>query len=169
MLLRRSPLIPIVDKMEGHIEYKTMIRDKNPSKSGGLIGKGAILLAILAGTMALTNPPKEDYIEYASGQLSEEVKEDYCQESETPKVLENLNLSETFADVCNNLVTSQRPAIRRHLDNATQQQNLVVFSIYTTQLWEHRYRTIGVFGNFLTFSSDVAEGEPSSVKKIFTN
>lgn len=155
--------------MEGHIELKTMIRDNNLSKkSGGYLGKGAILLAILAGTMALTNPPKEDYIEYASGQLSEEVKENYCKESEAPKILENFNLSETFADVCKNLITSQRPAIRRHLDNATQQQNVVIFSIYTTQLWEHQYRTIGVFGNFLTFSSDVVEGESSSVQTIFT-
>ena len=154
--------------MEGNIKYKTMIRDKSPSKSGGLLGKGAIFLAILAGNMALTNPPKEEYIEYASGKLSEEIKDNYCQESKAPKILENFNLSKTFADVCNNLVTSQRPAVRQHLDNATQQQNLVIFSIYTTQLWDHQYQTIGVFGNFLTFSSDVVENEFSSSQKIFT-
>lgn len=155
--------------MEGHIELKKMIRDKNLSKnSGGYLGTGAILLAILAGTMALTNPPKEEYLEYASGQLSAEIKENYCKESEAPKILENFNLSKTFADVCDNLVTSQRPALTRHLDNATQRQNVVVFSIYKTQLWDRQYRTIGVFGNFLTFSSEKVDNEFSPLEKIFT-
>ncbi len=144
-----------------------MIRDQHLSKSGGLFGKGAILLAILAGTMALTNPPKEDYIEYASGQLSEEVKENYCKESTAPEILGNFNLSETFADVCNNLVTSQRPAIQRHLDNSTRQQNMIAFSIYTTNLWDQQYKTIGAFGNFFTFSSEQVEGEIPSPKKLF--
>ncbi len=155
--------------MEGHIELDNMIRDKNLSKnSGGYLGTGAILLAILAGTMALTNPPKEEYLEYASGQLSSELKENYCKESEAPEILENFNLSKTFADVCNNLVTSQRPALRRHLDNATQRRNVVIFSIYTTRLWDRQYRTIGVFGNFLTFSSDQVDDHSSPGLKIFT-
>ncbi|MGB3535982.1 MAG: DUF4359 domain-containing protein [Microcoleaceae cyanobacterium] len=155
--------------MEGHIEFKKMIRDKNLSKnSGGYLGTGAILLAILAGTMALTNPPKEEYIEYASGRLSAELKESYCKESEAPEILENFNLSKTFATVCNNLLTSQRPALTRHLDNATQRQNNVVFSIYTTQLWDRRYRTIGVFGNFLTFSSDQVTESSLPGPRIFT-
>ncbi len=155
--------------MEGNIEFKKMIRDQNLSKkSGGYLGKGAILLAILAGTMALTNPPKEEYIEYASGQLSAELKENYCKESEAPEILENFNLSKTFADVCNNLVSSQRPAVRRHLENTTQRQNLVIFSIYTTQLWNRQYRTIGVFGNFLTFASNETENGFPPPQKIFT-
>jgi hypothetical protein len=155
--------------MEGHIELRKMIRDKNLSKnSSGYLGTGAILLAILAGTMALTNPPKEEYLEYASGQLSAEIKGSYCKESEAPKILENFNLSGAFADVCNNLVTSQRPALRRHLDNATQRQNLVAFSIYKTQLWDRQYRTIGVFGNFLTFSSEKVDHQFSDLEKIFT-
>jgi|GEM_PF-318630 hypothetical protein len=155
--------------MEGNIEFKKMIRDHNLSKkSGGYLGTGAVLLAILAGTMALTNPPKEEYIEYASGQLSAELKENYCKESEAPEILENFNLSKTFADVCSNLVTSQRPAVRQYLDHRTQRQNFVIFSVYTTRLWEHQYRTIGVFGNFLTFSSDTVENEFPPLQKIFT-
>lgn len=120
--------------------------------AGGYIGKMAIFLAILAGTMALTNPNRQDYLEYASVQLSQEVKKSWCNEAEVPGVLRGF--SNMIVDTCNTLVTSQRGAIRAFIDNSTHRKNAMIFSIYTSELFNHRYRTLALFGNFITFSAE---------------
>ncbi|MEL7034556.1 MAG: DUF4359 domain-containing protein [Cyanobacteria bacterium J06592_8] len=126
---------------------------------GNFLSKGAIVLTILAGTMSLTNPSREEYLNYASGRLANEAKENWCQEAKLPDILSGI--SESIVDACQSLVTSQRGSIKGFIDKATQRQNAVLFSIYTTDLIDHRYRTIGVAGNFLTFSSEDIEAEKS--------
>ncbi len=124
---------------------------------GDFFGKGAIVLAILAGTMSLTNPDREEYLNYASGRLAQEARENWCKESNVPDILSGL--SKSLVNACQSLVTTQRGSIKKYIDNATQRQNAVLFSIYTTELIDRRYQTIGVFGNFLTFSSEKVEGK----------
>ncbi|MGL5058999.1 MAG: DUF4359 domain-containing protein, partial [Microcoleus sp.] len=46
--------------------------------------------------------------------------------------------------------TSQRDTIERLLDNTTHRQNFGVASIYTTELGDKSYQTVGAFGNFVT-------------------
>ncbi|MEA5495699.1 DUF4359 domain-containing protein [Limnoraphis robusta Tam1] len=143
--------------------------DRKKDNSGGFkpnwgdfFGKGAIVLAILAGTMYLTNPEREEYLNYASGRLAAEAKENWCKESNVPDLLSGI--SGSLVDACQSLLTTQRGTIKKYIDNSTQRQNAVLFSIYTTDLVDHRYQTIGVFGNFLTFSSedieDIEEAKP---------
>lgn len=117
--------------------------------SGGYIGKGAIALAILAGTMVFTNPPREDYINYASDQLSTELKKSICQESQVPDFLRGF--SNTLVNSCNSLVSTQRDLIKKVLDQSTTRQNAILFSVYTTEIAGYRYQTLAGFGNFLTF------------------
>ncbi|TVU54770.1 MAG: DUF4359 domain-containing protein [Arthrospira sp. PLM2.Bin9] len=120
------------------------------SHAGEYIGKVAIFLAILAGTMALTNPNREDYLEYASVELSKEVKNNWCNEAELPAILRGF--SNTIVDTCNTFVTSQRGTIRGFIDNSTHRQNAMIFSIYTSEVFNNRYRTLALFGNFIPFS-----------------
>ncbi|MEB3882943.1 DUF4359 domain-containing protein [Lyngbya sp. CCY1209] len=127
-------------------------RVKSNHHGGGYIGKGAILLAILAGTMTFTNPSREEYLDYASVYASKELKTSACQESKVPEVLQGF--SDLYVDVCSTFATSQRGTFRSFIDNSTHRKNAIFLSIYTSELFEHRYQTIGVFGNFLTFSGE---------------
>ncbi|MDY7024198.1 MAG: DUF4359 domain-containing protein [Cyanobacteriota bacterium] len=145
--------------------------DRKKSNSGGFqpnwgnfLSKGAIVLIILGGTLSLTNPSREEYLNYASGRLAIEAKENWCQEAKLPDILGGI--SESIVDACQSLVTSQRGTIKGFIDNATpRRQNAVIFSIYTTNLIDHRYRSIGIAGNFLTFSSEKIE-EQKTIKPV---
>jgi len=62
---------------------------------------------------------------------------------------------------CKNLLNSQRDTIERLLDNTTQRQNFGVASIYTTELGQKSYQTVGVFGNFVTLPPAAKEAQKS--------
>ena len=130
--------------------------------SSGYIGKGAILLTILAGTMAFTNPPREEYLNYASDQLSTEIKKSICQESQVPEFLKGL--SNTLVNTCNSLVSTQRNLIKDTIDKSTTRQNTVLFSVYTTEIAGYKYQTLGGFGNFLTFPTKDPKTSQSTSK-----
>lgn len=139
--------------MLGTFDRKT----KKPERVGGLnignfLGKGAIALVILAGTMSLTNPSREEYLNYATTQLAIEVKDNLCKESKIPDILSGI--SQSLVDACNSIIKNQRGSIKQYIENSTQRSNKVLFSIYTTDVWDRRYQTIGAFGNFFTFSSE---------------
>ncbi|WP_413167051.1 DUF4359 domain-containing protein [Capilliphycus salinus ALCB114379] len=124
---------------------------------GNILGKGAIVLTILAGTMSLTNPTREEYLNYASGRLITEAKENWCNQSNVPEFLNGI--SGSLVDACQSLFTNQRDWIQNNINKATDRQNAILFSVYTTDFdfVDKRYRTIGVLGNFLTFSSESLE------------
>ncbi len=130
--------------------------------SGGYIGKGAIALAILAGTMVFTNPPREDYINYASDQLSTEIKRSICQESQVPDFLSGI--SNALVSSCNSLISTQRDLIKRVLDQSTTRQNAILFSVYTTDIVGYRYQTLAGFGNFLTFPVEEKTQQPIPIQ-----
>lgn len=130
--------------------------------SGGHIGKGAIALAILAGTMVFTNPPREDYLNYASDQLSTELKKSICKESQVPDFLSGI--SNALVNSCNSLVSTQRDLIKRVLDQSTTRQNAMLFSVYTTEIAGYRYQTLGGFGNFLTFPTEEKVQQPIPIQ-----
>jgi hypothetical protein len=120
-----------------------------------VLGSGAIALAILAGVMGMTNPPRSEYVHYASDHLSEELKKSQCKESKVPEFLQDL--SGDFVDVCETAIGVSRGPMKGYLDNSTKRRNVLIFSLYTTELFGRRYQTIGAFGNFLTFSAEDIE------------
>jgi hypothetical protein len=138
--------------------------DSAPSKSSsGYLGKGAILLTILAGTMAFTNPKREEYINYASDQLSAEIKKSICKESQVPEFLKGL--SDTLVNTCNTLVSTQRNLIKDTVDKSTTRQNAILFSVYTTEIAGYKYQTLGGFGNFITFPTKEPNSTQSASKE----
>jgi hypothetical protein len=134
-----------------------MIRDSESKGNNinGFLGGGAIALAILAGVMGLTNPPRDEYIHYASDALSEELKKNQCKESKVPEFLREF--SGDLVDFCETAIGASKVGIKSYLDNSTKRQNALIFSLYTTELFGRRYQTLGAFGNFLTFSSENVE------------
>jgi hypothetical protein len=130
-----------------------MIKDsKSNGNINGFLGGGAIALAILAGVMGMTNPPRSEYIHYASDHLSEELKKSQCKESKVPEFLRDL--SGDLVDFCETAIGASRGAMKGYLDNSTKRRNALIFSLYTTELFGRRYQTLGAFGNFLTFSAE---------------
>jgi hypothetical protein len=102
--------------------------------------KSGMALAGLAVLMGLTNPKQDSYSDYASEKLITGAQKEICQEfkycesGEPPTLLKN---------------TIIKPAINA----STQRQNLVIFSLYTTELPGIKtYKSIGAFGNFMTYS-----------------
>jgi hypothetical protein len=138
---------------------KAMNTNNSTSKFFGNVGKVAIALTLVAAGMAFTNPARDKYLTYASGVLQNELENTVCKDSRVPKALSGV--TDTLIGSCKNLLTSQRDTIERLLDNTTQRQNFGVASIYTTELGQKSYQTVGVFGNFVTLPPAAKEAQKS--------
>jgi hypothetical protein len=104
----------------------------------GMFKNGLILVGV-AALMGFTNPKPESYNDYASGKLVSSAQKEickkfsYCEKGTPPDFIKN---------------TLLEPAI----NVATKRQNLLFFSIYTTDIPGVRsLKTIAAFGNFFTF------------------
>lgn len=106
---------------------------------GNLI-KGGVALTVVAIIMGFTNPQQESYNDYASNKLIKKAEKGlckqfgYCDSGEPPVFVKNVII---------------KPAINA----STQRQNLVLFSLYKTELpGLGTYKSLGAFGNFVTYS-----------------
>ncbi|MDJ0554923.1 MAG: DUF4359 domain-containing protein [Microcoleaceae cyanobacterium MO_207.B10] len=138
-----------------------MLQDKNkssyskPPKFSGLSKTGVIAAVVGATVMGFTNPPRDEYVNYASNKLASEIKGSVCKESKVPDFLKDF--TGELVESCEKLIKSQRTTIKELMDNATKRQNLILFSVYTTEFRGRRYQTIGAVGNFLTFPPEKIE------------
>lgn len=109
---------------------------------------GGIGLGFLIILLAVTNPSREAYLEYATFKLADDVKEEIC----GAKDLKNLlgEVANLIAGICRTGVDVQREKIRDFISNASRRRNLVIFSIYRTDVLDRRYTTIAILGNFHT-------------------
>jgi Domain of unknown function (DUF4359) len=102
--------------------------------------KGGVALTVVAIIMGFTNPKQESYNDYASNKLIQKAEQSlckqfgYCDGGEPPIFVKN---------------TIIKPAINA----STQRQNLVLFSLYKTELpGIGTYKSFGALGNFITYS-----------------
>jgi hypothetical protein len=106
--------------------------------------KIGIPLGIIAVVMGVTNPQSKAYNEYAYLRLISDgdrlicKKYNYCSQWESlPPLVKN----------------TVKNRLEKIIDSATKRQNLIFFSFYTTEVPEiGTFRTIGIFGNFFTYS-----------------
>ncbi len=114
----------------------TQLQNNNNNNNNNFkLGTGAIALFVLGGAMLITNPKQEEYVNYASVTLIEQIQKE-CKGD--------------FCNVVNPLVSSiGKPFIKPFLDSASKRQNFVLFSIYTTEIPGKTYKTLGLFGNFI--------------------
>ncbi len=103
----------------------------------------AILIGatVVVGVMAVSNPSKERYIEYATEQFSETGKTSIC----------TGDLPIAAQQSCKFVISQGKGAIKLLVGNSTKQQNFVVFSLYETDMPNKKYTTIAAFGNFIMF------------------
>ena len=119
---------------------------------------GGTALVVLGVGLAWTNPGKESYEEYAVEKLSTYLKDEVC--TQTPKQLEFLNPDPEFLKrQCQSLVDTGRPQIQQIIEQQTERQNWVIFSIYRTDinisplLPAYHFETVGVLQQFLTYQA----------------
>jgi hypothetical protein len=103
----------------------------------------AILIGavVVIGVMAVSNPSKERYIEYATEQFSETGKTSIC----------TGDLPVAAQQSCKFLISQGKGVIKTLVENSTKQQNFVVFSLYATEMPNRKITTIAAFGNFFMF------------------
>ena len=103
----------------------------------------AILIGavVVIGVMAVSNPSKERYIEYATEQFSETGKTSIC----------TGDLPVAAQQSCKFLISQGKGGIKTLVENSTKQQNFVVFSLYATEMPNRKITTIAAFGNFFMF------------------
>ncbi len=136
---------------------KAMNTNNSTSDFFGNVGKVAIALTLVAAGMAFTNPARDKYLTYASTKLETELQSNMCKDSRVPQALSGI--TDSLIGSCKNLLTSQRGTMEQLLDTKTQRQDLVVASIYTTEVGEKSYQTVGVFGNFVTLPPAAKEAQ----------
>jgi len=115
-------------------------------------------LVVLGVGLAWMNPGKEAYEEYAVKKLSTYLKDEVC--TQTPKQLEFLNPDPEFLKrQCQSLVDTGRPQIQQIIEQQTERQNWLIFSIYRTDinisplLPAYHFETVGVLQQFLTYQA----------------
>lgn len=114
---------------------------------------GGVALVGLGLVMALTNPGKDEYEQYAVEQLTTYLKDEACMEA--PSVFGNF-----LQRQCKSLVDTGRPQIEQIIAEKTQRQNLILFSIYRTNLEvgpflpAYHFQTLGVFQKFYIYQAE---------------
>jgi hypothetical protein len=114
---------------------------------------GGVALVGLGVSMALTNPGKDSYQQYAVETLSTYLKNEACMQA--PSVFGNALRSQ-----CKSLVDTGRPQIEQIITQSTQQYNFIFFSVYRTNLEigpfvpAYQFETLGVFQNFYIYRAE---------------
>ena len=113
-----------------------------------------VLLSMLAicgvgGLMALTNPERGAYEEYAVEQLGNQAREK-CDSAPS-------GLGVLFQGTCRVAIDNFKPQLRTLVSASSNRQNLVLFSIYRSDLSipivnvSIKVESIGIFNRFFTY------------------
>ena len=114
-----------------------------------LASVGGIAAIGLGVAMAIANPSREAYNEYATSKLVDFVKDQGCSKVPVGK------------DQCLSVVDSARPQLMEGISQNTHRQNFILFSIYKTEISipvpltpSYRFETLGAFQSFYTFKQE---------------
>ncbi len=118
----------------------------------GSIGLGFVLII-----MAITNPSKNAYVEYATLKMADDVKEGMCDRKELKNVIGTA--ADLLSGICRTGIDTQRSKIRDFISNGSRHYNYVILSVYRTDVFDRRYTTIGICGNFLTSNSSISNSK----------
>ncbi|MGD1875201.1 MAG: DUF4359 domain-containing protein [Mastigocoleus sp.] len=117
----------------------------------------AVALIIFTGVMFFTNPQSKDYENYASAKIADQVQNSLCNKQDVPDVKILKDLNNIANDACKSNTTkgflSENFLVKKLIGSNTERQNFGLVSLYTTKTPDKTFRTIGAFGNFLTFPS----------------
>jgi hypothetical protein len=138
-----------------------MTSDNLPAPKGTHLGLpkarliGAIVIAGVVGTMAVTNPGKKAYVEFAADQFAPAIQDMYCQGIKLPEWANSIGKMTKGA--CKTAIATGSTVLGRDhkvefINSSTRRQNLFLLSVYTMEMPGKTFKTIGVFGHFIPFS-----------------
>ncbi|MBZ8182776.1 DUF4359 domain-containing protein [Oscillatoria salina] len=119
-----------------------------------------VTLGGLGVSMALTNPSRDAYEEYAAAQLSAYLKQEVC--TQAPQQLQDIlpsELGNSLESECKTLVDTVRPQMKAIVGRSTERQNFIVFSIYRTNLSvgllvpNYEFETLAIFDQFIIYQA----------------
>jgi hypothetical protein len=114
----------------------------------------AVTLLFIAGIMAVSNPDRQDYIDYSSSRFVQEIPQSICQGDRHEQDLGQL--SQNLVNLCSSglgwALTFNQQTVTSIVDSNTRRYNFLLFSIYTTKIPDYNFKTIGILGNFITFA-----------------
>ncbi len=114
---------------------------------------GAIGLGFVAIIMAVTNPAKDAYLEYATLKMADDVKDGLCNKKGLSDVIGSVG--DLISGICRTGIDTQRSRIRELISSGSRRQNLIFFSIYRTDVFDQRYTTVAICGNFITSKTKI--------------
>ncbi|MCS7030665.1 MAG: DUF4359 domain-containing protein [Gloeomargarita sp. SKYG116] len=114
---------------------------------------GALAVVGLAAVgLAVTNPSEQQFLEYAYSTLRQELcprlPEMLKEAKQTDELLQFF--TPYLQQSCSELLLALKEPTKEFLRRNTKVQNYLVFSIYTTDLFGTRYRTLGVARQLIT-------------------
>lgn len=117
---------------------KRNTRSQSNNKLPVFIGLGAIALVLI-----FTNPSKDKYLQYASGSSPKSCTSQSSQSGQSDPVKQDLE--KAVLDMCKEVQAWGTGTI----GDITTRQNLLFFSIYSTNLGGYKSSTIGILGTFI--------------------
>jgi Domain of unknown function (DUF4359) len=109
---------------------------------------GCTAITGVALTLALTNPRQEVYTEFATHTVSKFLVRDLCKaNAQAPKGFETL-----VKDGCQAFMRQGSSEIRSFIENNTERQDFLLFSLYTTDFPIRPLRVLGIFNHFFLVS-----------------
>lgn len=98
--------------------------------------------------LAFTNPSPMTYHRYAAKTVSQFVMRDLCQEPE-----QRSEILKSFAlESCQSMAAQGETVILSFIQNNTDTQNFILFSLHTTELPTRSLRVLGIFNRFFIVS-----------------
>ncbi|MEM6254076.1 MAG: DUF4359 domain-containing protein [Cyanobacteria bacterium P01_D01_bin.156] len=118
---------------------------------------GILGLAMLATVLIATNPNHDKYNTFAADTLQNEANSAFCQAKELGNWLGDLG--KALGDVCETAIEQGnligQEDLEDFIEDNTQRQNFVLFSLYTTEIPAVRVRTLGIFNRFIPIQQTV--------------
>ncbi|MBD2462754.1 DUF4359 domain-containing protein [Oscillatoria sp. FACHB-1407] len=114
-----------------------------------------VVIAALGVTLALTNPNRDAYEEFATAQLTQYLKDNAC--TQAPDVF-----GDVLQEQCGELLDNNQREVREFISRNTERQNFGVLSIYTTDLAiaelgpllpSYHFETVGIFQQFYIYQA----------------
>jgi hypothetical protein len=109
---------------------------------------GGIAMLGVGTVLALTNPSSTVYHHYAAKTVSLFVMRDLCQE----RMPQSEMLKSFTLESCQGIADQGETAILSFIQNNTDHQNFILFSLYTTELPMRSLRVLGIFNRFFIVS-----------------
>ncbi len=108
-------------------------------------------LAALLGTLFITNPTEEDYAQYLSATLTDEVEGSLCQPEGFSEWLGKVG--EAISKACQGVIAGgeslSQDDIKALIIDNTDYKNRILFSTYDSETPLGNYRAIGLFNRFI--------------------